>query len=224
MKRRIITIDGPAGAGKGTVASIVAKHLQFIQLDSGALYRLLTFHFLEKYQAIPTDQDMIVEELRTIQVSLEIVDDKITWYLKGKKVGREIYDSTLSLFTAELSKLIPIREKVNILLRELSQNHDIIIDGRDMGSVVFPHADIKFYLDASPEIRARRRHQQLLAKGEHISYEEVLAQTLQRDEIDRTKKFGALRIPEGAHVVDSSHMTIQETAEAMILHVNSHLY
>lgn len=217
MSRRIITIDGPAGAGKGTVAKIVGEKLHLIQLDSGALYRLLTYYFLEKFTDIThIHQDDLVAELHTIRVQLNIEKNTIKWLINDRLVGKEIYESHISMHTAHFSKLIPIREKVNILLRELSQDHDIIIDGRDMGSVVFPQADLKIYLDAAPEIRAERRLLQLKAKGEDISYTEILRQTMERDDMDRKKEFGALKIPEAAHIIDSSNLSIEATAEAII--------
>ena len=217
MSRRIITIDGPAGAGKGTVAKIVAKELQLIQLDSGALYRLLTLHFLQHFHTIGfEDQDILVDALSAVSVSLNIENNKIRWFLNNAPVGSDIYSSEISLRTAHFSTLIPVREKVNILLRELSMHHDIIIDGRDMGSVVFPHATLKIYLDADATIRAERRLKQLLAKGETATYNEVLAQTIERDTLDKNKEFGALKVPEGAYLIDSSYLTIEDTAEKII--------
>lgn len=219
MSRRIVTIDGPAGAGKGTVAKIVGQKLGLIQLDSGALYRLITVHFLKVFHnSLPFDQDEIVIELKNIEVSMYIADNRIQWFLGGVKVGAEIRNPKVSLATSEFSKYIPIREKVNILLRELSLTHDIIIDGRDMGSVVFPHADLKIYLDASPSIRAQRRLEQLEKDNKLGSrtYQQVLEETISRDNNDRSKVFGALKVPENACIIDSSHLSITETAEKII--------
>ena len=129
------------------------------------------------------------------------------------------------IFTSEFSKFIPVREKVNILLRELSITHDIVIDGRDMGSVVFPHADLKIYLDASPEIRAQRRMEQLEKDNKLGSrtYQQVLEETTNRDNSDKGKVFGALRVPENACIIDSSHLTIAETADKIIEHYHTHV-
>ncbi|MFN7160102.1 MAG: (d)CMP kinase [Candidatus Gracilibacteria bacterium] len=219
MSRRIVTIDGPAGAGKGTVAKIVGKTLGLIQLDSGALYRLITVHFLKVFNnELPTNQDHIVVELKNVHVDMQIEEKRIKWILNGKLVGAEIRDPKVSLATSDFSKFIPVREKVNILLRELSISHDIIIDGRDTGSVVFPHADLKIYLDASPEIRAQRRMEQLMQSGKigNLTYEQILQDTIIRDTNDKSKAFGALKVPENACIIDSSHMTIEDTAQKII--------
>lgn len=203
-----IALDGPAGAGKSTISKIVAKHLNFEYLDSGAFYRAITKIILDSNIKID-DYSKIEDLLGKIELDLKegrvFVNDKdLTDYLRTKEV---------TLNVSPVSSIIPVRQKVNEFLNKYSKGKSIIMDGRDIGTVVFPDADYKFYLDASVDIRALRRFNE---KVMDLSLESIKDNIIKRDENDKSKAFGALKIADDAVYIDTTDLSIDEVVKKII--------
>lgn len=203
----IIAIDGPAGAGKSTIAKGVSKEFNFIYISSGKIYRAIALYLLNNNIDIAS-KDEIKASLKYINISYEN-----ELLLNEKPVENEIYSEIISKNTSEISKIDFIREFVQDILREISMNKDIVMDGRDIGTVVFPNADYKFYLTASIAVRAKRRHKELKNKGVNISYKEIYDSIKDRDFNDMNREISPLKKAEDAIVIDSSDMSITKVIE-----------
>ena len=213
-KNLVITVDGPAGVGKNTVCEIVAEKLHLMYLNSGSIFRTVAYiAIIQKY--IPT-HETIEEFLRNFPVEFKVTEQKLKITYKHEDLLQKIYTPEISQKSAEVSKIPEIRIFVHNTLRELAKKSSLIIDGRDAGSHIFPLADYKFYIDATPEIRAHRRYQQLMAKGESISEEEVLKQTIARDLSDSNKGEYSLRIYPEQIVIDTSNISAYDVAMKII--------
>jgi len=207
----IIAIDGPAGSGKGTIASGLAKRVGFIHLDSGAIYRCVTLEVIKRKIDI-LDEEAIASIIDDLKIEFR---DNDTIYLNNENVTKVIRENDVSNKVADVAKIKRLRDKVEILQRKMSENKDIIMEGRDIGTTVFPNADIKFYLDADIEERARRRYKENLEKGIETSYDEVLETLKNRDYTDMNRKISPLRKAEDAIVIDSTNLTIEEVLDKM---------
>lgn len=184
----IIAIDGPAGSGKSTISREVAKELGMVYLDTGAMYRLFTLKVLEEDISFD-DKGKIMELLENLDI--DIKDDR--FYLDGKNVSEEIRRPNVSENVSKISTLKEVREKMVKLQRNFAESKDVILDGRDIGTVVFPNAEIKIFLVADPMERARRRHKELIEKGENISLDEIYENIVKRDEIDSGRETAPLK-------------------------------
>ncbi|MDE5615136.1 MAG: (d)CMP kinase, partial [Treponemataceae bacterium] len=209
----IIAIDGPAGTGKSTVAAIIAKKLGITYLNSGSFYRALTLALND------TDIDLADEE-RVVafcaRQKLEYVNSRLV--LNGTDVEDRLHDDAVSARVAPLSSIVPVRHLVNDRMREITQSLSVVCEGRDMTTVVFPHAEHKFYLDASIDVQARRRFEQGVSQ---LSLEEIKAAIQKRDEIDRGKKEGALKRAPDAVYIDTSTLTIEQVCEIIIANIHN---
>lgn len=203
-----IAIDGPAGAGKSTISKLFAKEINFDYLDTGAMYRLFTYYYLSNNIDIK-NENLIKNKIRNIDIQLR--DGR--FYLNGKDVSREIRSDKVTQNVSLLSSYKSVREHLVKLQREIASKSNIILDGRDIGSHVLKDADIKFYLDASPEVRAQRRLDQM--SDNNISYKEVLDDINKRDYKDSNRDISPLKIAEDAILIDSSNMTIDEVVRNM---------
>jgi len=212
----VITIDGPAGTGKTTMARLLARELGMRYLNTGAMYRAFALH------AIRAGIDSKAERLKELldDFSLRIQDNKDTQrvILKGEDVTHLISDPSVERLASELSRLKEVRELITLLQRKEAEKGDLVAEGRDMGSVVFPHAQVKFFLTASPEVRAQRRWNERIERGESITYEEVLNELLARDEQDTKREIAPLKPALGAIVVDTTHLGIEEVLEILLIH------
>ena len=209
----IIAIDGPAGAGKSTVAKLIAKRLDIEYIDSGAFYRAITKNILDSKIKID-DYKQIEELLYKIDLKLDsgrifINNSDYTDFLRTKEV---------SLLVSPVSGIISVRKKVNKSLNEYSKGKSIIMDGRDIGTVVFPDADYKFYLDASIEVRALRRFNE---KTMDLNLNETKDSMIKRDENDKNKEFGALKIADDAIYIDTTDFSIEEVVEKILDRINN---
>lgn len=210
----IVAIDGPAGTGKGTMAEILSKKYNLLNIDTGATYRCVTLEMMNKNIGI-NDEKKIEEMLKTIKIEMENVNGTQKVYLNGEDVTEKIRSKEVSSQVSQVSSIKQIRIAMAGLQRKMAQGKDVIMEGRDIGTVIFPTADVKLYLDANVEIRAQRRYRQNQAKGIDMSYEEVLENVKIRDKNDMEKEFGALKVAPGAIVIDGSNMSVKQEADAI---------
>ena len=215
MKEFIVTVDGPAGSGKSTIAKIIAKKYGFTYLDTGAMYRMIALYALENSIDL---QDSKAIETMLKNTKLDIVGNQ--FFLNGKDASDEIRTPRVSAIVSPVSAIKEVRVKLVDLQREISKGKSVILDGRDIGTVVFPSGDVKIYLVASPEERAKRRLKEYEEKGVEADYESVLASIKERDFIDSTRKESPLKKAEDAHEIDSSTMSIDEVVEVISKYID----
>lgn len=208
----VVAIDGPAGTGKGTVTELLAKKLNLVNIDTGATYRAVTLDMLNK--GIKLDElDKIKELLENIQIEIKREDEKQLVFLNGEDVTDKIRTKEVSGFVSQVSAIKEVRLKMVDLQRKMAEGKDVIMEGRDIGTYVFPNADVKIYLDADLEERAKRRFAQNKEKGIDMSYADVLENIRKRDENDKAKEMGALKVANDAEVIDTTNLTIKEVEE-----------
>ena len=215
MKRRpIITIDGPAGAGKSTISKLLASRLSFICLDTGALYRAVAYRL--KCEGWNGAAGTIADSGRLLKVSLKHEAGRVRVIVDGEDVSEKIRTEEIGLLASRISALPQIRENLLPVQRELAAAGGVVAEGRDMGTVVFPDADVKFFLDASLEERAKRRYLEMVCKGERVNLTDIENDLLLRDRQDRGRSIAPLVIPAEAVVVDSSNQSIPQVVDFMI--------
>ena len=205
----IVGIDGPSGTGKGTVTKRLSKKYNLLNIDTGATYRCVTLEMLRKNIQL-NDEEKIAKMLQEINIEMKNIDGNLHIFLDGEDVSEEIRGKEVSQNVSQVSSIKQIRLEMAKLQRKMAQGQDTIMEGRDICTVVFPTADIKIYLDADDEERARRRYKQNQEKGIDMSFEEVLENIRKRDKIDKEKEYGALKVAPGAHVIDSTNMSIKQ--------------
>ena len=208
----VVAIDGPAGTGKGTVTKLLAEKTHLINIDTGAMYRCVTLECINK--GISTsDEKAILEVLKEINIKLEHNDGKQIVLLNGKDVSEDIRSPKVDSEVAKFAALKIVRDKMTPLQRKMGEEENVIMEGRDIGTVVFPNADVKIFLDCSLEERANRRYKQNLEKGIETSYDEVLNSIIQRHKLETEREIAPLVKAEDAIVVDSTNMTIDEVVD-----------
>ncbi len=205
-----IAVDGPAGAGKSTVAKLVAQELGYIYVDTGAMYRAMALFFLREGIA-PQDEASISAACERITVSLGMEHGEQQVYLNGENVNGLIRTEEVGKMTSDTSIYPKVREKLTQLQREMAAATDLIMDGRDIGTCVLPDAQVKVYLTASVETRGKRRYLELKGRGMDCSLEEICNDIQARDEQDKNRKIAPLRQAEDAVLIDSSCLSIEET-------------
>ncbi len=209
-----VAIDGPAGAGKSTIAKLVAKEKGYIYVDTGAMYRGLAIHFLD--QGIKAEEtDKIIKACKDAQVTIKYEDGVQQVYLNGKNITSRLRTEEVGNMASKSSPIPEVRAKLLELQQDLAREQDVIMDGRDIGTCVLPNADVKIYLTASVETRAKRRYDELTEKGIECNLEKIAEDIKERDERDMTREIAPLKQAEDAHLVDSSHMTIEEVVAAI---------
>lgn len=215
----IITIDGPAGSGKSTVAAALAKRLSVAYLDTGAMYRAGTLAALQKNVSLD-DPKMLEKVLRNSRIELAKNDAPNRVWLNGRDVTEEIRSPEITENAHKIAAQAPLRKLLVEQQRRIAeQAGSLITEGRDQGTVAFPDARIKFYLDADPACRARRRWEQMKQSGSNMSCQEVLANQQQRDQRDRNRQNGPLQVPDGAIVIDTTNLTFDQVVETLYRHV-----
>ncbi|MBQ4105379.1 MAG: (d)CMP kinase [Clostridia bacterium] len=211
-----IAIDGPAGAGKSTIAKAAAKHLGFIYVDTGAMYRAIGLYTL-RAGVDPQDTDAVVALLKDVDVTLARDEKKNQLViLNGEDVSGLIRTEQVSMAASRTSAIPEVREYLLSLQRDMAKEYDVIMDGRDIGTVVLPDAKVKIFLTASAEIRARRRYDELIEKGQSVVYEDVLADVIERDNNDMNRPIAPLRPAEDSILVDTSELNLQESIDLLI--------
>ena len=215
----IVAIDGPAGTGKGTITKIVAEKLGLVTIDTGATYRCITLAMIKQNVKLE-EEEKIKEILEKSKIEFKNINGEQHTFLNDEDVSKEIRSNEVNSMVSQVSALKFVRYKMVDLQRKLAEGKDVIMEGRDIGTYVFPNADVKIYLDAQPEERARRRQKQNEEAGIQSTYEEVLAGIIARDENDKNKEMGALKVAEDAVVVDGTHGTIEENVQKVIEIIN----
>ncbi len=211
----IVAVDGPAGSGKGSITQIVAERLNLVTIDTGAMYRSVTLAMLEQNVGID-DLDKIVEILKNIKIEFKEEENTKKVFLNGKDVTLKIRSKEVNEFVSPVSTIKIVREHLANLQREMAKTIDVIMEGRDIGTNVFPNADVKIYLDATPEERARRRFKQNEENGIKIPFDEILKNVKERDYIDSHREIAPLKKADEAIYIDSTGMTIEEEANEVI--------
>lgn len=210
-----VAIDGPAGAGKSTLSRKAAKSLGFIYVDTGALYRAVGLKFTQS--GYDTSLDCDVEKiLLETEVDIRFVNGEQRVFLDGRDVSDEIRTPTASMMASAVSAKPKVREYLLDMQRRLAQENDVLMDGRDIGTVVLPDATVKIYLTASAEARAARRYKELSEKGEDVTYEQVLSDMKQRDYNDMNREAAPLKIADGAIVADTTELDFEASLQLII--------
>ena len=214
-KKYSIAIDGPAGAGKSTIAKALAKELDYHYVDTGAIYRTVAY-FLDLLDISPKDVDGVTRYIDELTVEIEYDEEgKQHMLMNGMDVTDDIRTQDISQKASLVSAHAVVREMLLDMQRNLAKKYNVIMDGRDIGTVVLPKATVKIFLTASAEIRARRRYDELVAKGTETTYEKVLAEVKQRDHQDTTRAIAPLKQAKDAHLVDSSELDIDGVIAAI---------
>ena len=211
----IVAIDGPAGAGKGTITKLVGEKKNLIYIDTGALYRCVTLYMIKNN--IKLDEiDKIKEALNKINIEFKKEDDEDFVFLNGENVSKLIREKEVNDLVSQVSHIIEVRENITNLSRRIAEGKNVIMEGRDIGTNVFPNADVKIYLDATPEERTKRRVKQNQEKGINTPFEEVLNNILLRDNNDKTSDVAPLKQAEDAVYIDSSDMPIEKVVDRVV--------
>ena len=210
-----IAIDGPAGAGKSTIAKQVAKKLGFIYVDTGAMYRALAYYFV-KAGLDYEDKEMVEREAHKAIVTLGFENGEQCVFLNGENVNAYIRTEEVSKAASKTSSYPKIRELLLNLQKDMAEKEDVVMDGRDIGTVVLPNAECKIYLTASVEERANRRYKEYIAKGENVDLEEIKTDIASRDYQDMHRDISPLKQADDAYFLDSSDMTIEQVKDRII--------
>ena len=210
-----VAIEGPAGAGKSTIAKLVAKEKGYIYVDTGAMYRGLAIHFLDK-GIQPQETEKVIEACKDAEVTIAYEDAVQHVYLNGKDISSRLRNEEVGNMASVTSAIPEVCKKLLELQQNLAKTQNVIMDGRDIGTCVLPHADVKVYLTASVETRAKRRYQELQEKGEDCNLEEIAHDIEERDRRDMTREIAPLKQAEDAVLVDSSDMTIAEVVKTIV--------
>ena len=211
----IVAVDGTAGSGKGTITKIIANKLNLISIDTGAMYRCVALECINKNIQY-TEIEKIKEVLKDINIELRKENEEQLVFLNGEDVTKEIRTPEVDSLVARFAAIKEVRDKITPIQRKMGENANVIMEGRDIGTVVFPNADVKVFLDCSVEERARRRYNQDLEKGIETTYEEVLESIKERHKLETERKIAPLVQATDAVYIDSTGMTIEEEADAVI--------
>lgn len=210
----IIAVDGPAGAGKSTISKLIAKKLNINYIDTGAMYRAVTYKCLSEGVDVKNEEAVIEVAKRT---DIDFRDNNI--YLDSKIVNEEIRTREVSANVSDVAKIKEVRYLMVDVQREIGTRNDVILDGRDIGSYVFPNADYKFFLVATPEERGKRRYKELCEKGYEGTLEEIIKDIEKRDEIDSNREFAPLKKADDAIEIDTTGLGIDEVVEAVVSNI-----
>jgi len=210
----VIAIDGPSGAGKSTVAHLLAERLGYLQIDTGAMYRAVAY-LIDQAGIDPDDLELVERFCNRIDIRLERINGLQRVLANGQDVTTQIRTPEMSLLTSRISALRPVREALMLAQRRMGARGGVVLEGRDIGTVVFPDADLKFFLSASAEERGRRRYQELVAKGAQVTLEDTVREVADRDRQDSQRDLAPLRMADDAIAIDSSGRSIDEVLGAM---------
>jgi cytidylate kinase len=217
MEKIVIAIDGYSACGKSTTAKAVAQILKYIYIDTGAMYRAVTLYFTDHYINL-TNPKQVSKALDEIELEFELSESNqlCDIFLNGINVSDRIREMVVSEKVSEVSAIEQVREKMVALQRKLGKKKGVVMDGRDIGTVVFPQAELKIFMTAKLEVRAARRQAELLERGQLVNLEEIRNNLIKRDQMDTNRKVSPLRQADDAFVIDTTHMTFAEQVEEII--------
>lgn len=215
-----IALDGPAGAGKSTIAKAVAKKLSFIYVDTGALYRAIGFYAIKNKIS---SENEIISSLKKIKVDLKFENNLQKVFLCDEDISEEIRTSEVSMMASKISAIPAVREFLFDLQQDLAKKNNVIMDGRDIGTVILPEANVKIFLTASSEKRAERRYKELIEKGLQVDYDDILKDIIKRDYDDSNRKIAPLKTAADAIFVDTSAYNLEESINLILTIINNKL-
>ncbi len=210
-----VAIDGPAGAGKSTIAKIVAAKKGFIYVDTGAMYRAIAIHMLRN-SVDPADEEAVSRASENADISLKYVEGVQHVFLNGEDVTGSLRTEETGNMASQVSKYPAVRSRLVAIQKDIGEKNSIVMDGRDIGTVVLPNADVKIYLTASSNVRAQRRYDELVAKGQDADIDKIEEDIIARDHQDMTREVSPLKKADDAVEIDSSYMTIEEVADKIL--------
>jgi cytidylate kinase len=213
-KKLIIAIDGPSGAGKSTVGKTLAKRLGYLYIDTGAMYRAIALKVKEK-TIDPYDEKALSQLVSSIRISFAAGEKENRTFCNGEDITEAIRSPEMSRLASDISKIGIVRDAMVRMQREMGREGGVVLEGRDIGTVVFPDADLKFYLDADPEERGRRRYRELSEKGMGVDFKKTLKEVIERDENDMSRALSPLRRAEDAILIDSTCRSVDEVVGEM---------
>ena len=223
MQERSIAIDGPAGAGKSTLARALARELGYLYVDTGAIYRTVALRAREA-GAAPSDPEHVAPLLEDLDLRMDYGGDGVQrMYLSGRDVTETIRENEVSALASPVAALPAVREFLLDFQRKQAREHNVVMDGRDIGTVVLPQAGVKIFLTAAPEARARRRTAELLQRGQDADFDEILREIRQRDEQDENRPVAPLRQAEDAALLDTTNLDLKGSLEALLTLVRERL-
>ena len=223
MQERSIAIDGPAGAGKSTLARALARELGYLYVDTGAIYRTVALRAREA-GADPSDPEQVAPLLEDLDLRMDYGGDGVQrMYLSGRDVTEAIRENEISALASQVAALPAVREFLLDFQRKQAREHNVVMDGRDIGTVVLPQAGVKIFLTAAPEARARRRTAELLQRGQDADFDEILREIRQRDEQDENRPVAPLRQAEDAVLLDTTNLDLKGSLEALLTLVRERL-
>ena len=214
-----IALDGPSGAGKSTVAKALARELGVVYVDTGALYRTVGY-FVRQNNADPKDPEAVAALLDKIHIEIKYVDGSQHVYLNGEDLGDKIRTPEMSMYASAVSAIPAVRAFLLDTQRDIARKNSVVMDGRDIGTVILPDAEVKVFMVASAEARARRRYKELILKGENVQYETVLAEMIERDNNDKNRDIAPAVPADDAVIMDNSDMSIEDNVQAVIELIN----
>lgn len=210
-----IAIDGPASSGKSTIAKIIAKKLNFLYIDTGAMYRTITYEGLVKGIDL-NDESSLLQILKKMKYKSKVIDGAPHYFADGKDVTEKIRTPQVAANVSKVAAYPSIREYLSKLQRQLAESNDVVMDGRDIGTIIFPDAKYKFFLTASPEVRAKRRYIENQSKGIKTNLQDLIQAIQKRDELDSKRKIAPLLPASDAVMVDTSNLDIDEVVSYMM--------
>jgi cytidylate kinase len=211
----IITIDGAAGTGKSTVAKKVAEQLMIAYFDTGAMYRAFAAYILSSH-INPLDVDKVIDAIKGFHFTFDGIGSKKTYFVNHADVTLLLRTPEVTEISSIVSQYPQVRQSLHSVQKEFASQHTCVFEGRDLGTVIFPQADYKFFLTASDEVRASRRFEEMLSKGMKVSYNDVLHAIRERDNRDQGRKVAPLKCAEDAHLIDTSHLSVDQVVDSIL--------